>query len=165
MIVVALIGILSAIAVPSFLKYIKRAKTAEARQQLEKISAGARIYYSEEQRDPSSFSPIPAQFPGTIGLTPGVPCCDQPGKKCAADVTEWAQSSWKALKFAMDDPHFFMYEFQSSGVDNAAEFTAMAHADLDCDGEMSTFISRGEIQFNGADVTASGALVRIKELE
>lgn len=165
MIVVALIGILSAIAVPSFLKYIKRAKTAEARQQLEKMNAGARIYYSEEQRDPATFSPIPPQFPETIGLTPAIPCCDQPGKKCVADVSEWSQPTWKALKFSMDDPHFFLYEFESSGVDNSAVFTAIAHADLDCDGEMSTFITKGEIQFNGADVTASGAVIRIKELE
>ena len=46
MIVVAIIGILAAVAIPAFMKYIKKSKTAEANQFLKKMSDAARTYYS-----------------------------------------------------------------------------------------------------------------------
>ncbi|QED30381.1 prepilin-type N-terminal cleavage/methylation domain-containing protein [Microvenator marinus] len=50
MIVVAIIGILAAIAIPAFLRYIKNSKAAEAEQNMKKISEGAKAYFSSEQR-------------------------------------------------------------------------------------------------------------------
>ena len=48
MIVVAILGILSAIAIPALTKYIRRAKTSEARVQLAKLFDGAVVHFSEE---------------------------------------------------------------------------------------------------------------------
>ncbi len=50
MIVVAIIGILAAIAIPAFLRYIKSSKTAEAEATMKKMSEGAKSYFSSEQR-------------------------------------------------------------------------------------------------------------------
>ena len=165
MIVVAIIGILSAVAIPSFLNYIKKSKTAEALSQLQKISVAAKLYYAEEHRVPADFSPIPPQFPATIARTPIIACCANPGNKCPPDTAEWGVPTWKALKFAMEDPHYFRYAFTSSGIENDAEFTAFAHADLDCDGQYSTFTTQGEANFLGNDITAGGTVSRIRELE
>jgi len=65
----------------------------------------------------------------------------------------------------MDDPHYFRYAFDSSGTSTTAKFTARAHADLDCDGVFSTFIKTGEVLFQGSDITTSGTLYRVREIE
>jgi prepilin-type N-terminal cleavage/methylation domain-containing protein len=46
MIVVAIIGILAAVAIPAFMKYIKKSKTSEAREFVKKIYDGARQYFA-----------------------------------------------------------------------------------------------------------------------
>jgi type IV pilus assembly protein PilA len=49
MIVVAILGILAAIAIPAFVTYIRRAKTVEATENLSKMFDGAASYYSRER--------------------------------------------------------------------------------------------------------------------
>ncbi len=48
MIVVAILGILAAIAVPALTKYLRRAKTSEARVQIAKLFDATVAYFSEE---------------------------------------------------------------------------------------------------------------------
>lgn len=50
MIVVAIIGILAAIAIPAFLRYIKTSKVSEAEGTMKKMSEGAKAYFTSEQR-------------------------------------------------------------------------------------------------------------------
>ncbi|MDB4977311.1 MAG: Type pilus biosis protein PilE [Myxococcaceae bacterium] len=49
MIVVAILGILAAIAIPAFVTYIRRAKTVEATESLSKMFDQAASYYSRER--------------------------------------------------------------------------------------------------------------------
>ncbi len=65
MIVVAIIGILAAVAIPAFTKYIAKSKTSEAKQFIKKIYDGARTYYQEPNYGTKSITPTPPQFPGT----------------------------------------------------------------------------------------------------
>jgi hypothetical protein len=51
MIVVAILGILAAIAVPALTKYIRRSKTSEARTSLAKMFDGAASYFGAEHVD------------------------------------------------------------------------------------------------------------------
>lgn len=51
MIVVAIIGILAAIAIPALTKYMRKARTSEAKANIAKIFDGTSAYYSEEHVD------------------------------------------------------------------------------------------------------------------
>ena len=50
MIVVAIIGILAAIAIPAFLRYIKSSKVAEAEGIMRKMADGSKAYFTSEQK-------------------------------------------------------------------------------------------------------------------
>ena len=63
MIVVAIIGILAAVAIPAFMKYIRKSKTTEARQFVKKIYDGARAYYLDQNYTRSmTFNLLPLCF-------------------------------------------------------------------------------------------------------
>jgi type IV pilus assembly protein PilA len=165
MIVVAIIGILAAIAVPAFMKYIYTARSSEARQHLEKIGAGARVYFLDERYIVGDISPLPRQFPETEATTPAVDCCISGGGKCAADATLWDNPTWLALHFAVVDPHYFRYEFVSSGVSIGSSFTARAYGNLDCDSVESTYEIEGIVNYLGNDMTSGGVVARRNDLE
>src|SRR5205814_7177574 len=48
MIVVAIIGILAAVAIPAFMKYIRRSKTTEATMNIRKLFDSSVSYFEEE---------------------------------------------------------------------------------------------------------------------
>jgi prepilin-type N-terminal cleavage/methylation domain-containing protein len=50
MIVVAIIGILAAIAIPAFLRSVKKSKTSEAEGTMRKMADGSKSYFTSEQR-------------------------------------------------------------------------------------------------------------------
>ena len=50
MIVVAIIGILAAIAIPAFLRAVKKSKTSEADGNIKKMVDGAKAYFTSEQK-------------------------------------------------------------------------------------------------------------------
>src|ERR1700760_3110356 len=78
MIVVAIIGILAAVAIPAFLDYMKRARTTEASISLNKVGQNSKRAYG----DTSSFSTIAGAIkPGTATKTTG--CCGGMGGTAA----------------------------------------------------------------------------------
>lgn len=182
MIVVAIIGILAAVAIPAFMKYIKKSKTSEARQFVKKIYDGARSFYMDPNyTNVTSFNPDPPGFPGTsVARTAPVAdagCCAAKGKggvdKCAPAASLWNVDPWKQLHFSVDDPHYYAYWYETTTaspptgkVDGSVNFTAGARGDLDCDGAFSTFAMFGIIDSQYADGPAgTAALVRTDELE
>ena len=136
-IVVVVLALVAAIAIPAFQKYRYRSKTTEAPPNLKKIFDGARGYFEKGAVVSRSGAVLPLVFPEPIGLTPVKPCCKQEGKRCRN--TDWGQPTWSAIGFEISDPHYFQYRFASSGSGRNARFTAGAHADLDCDGTLSTY--------------------------
>ncbi|MEO7734602.1 MAG: prepilin-type N-terminal cleavage/methylation domain-containing protein [Kofleriaceae bacterium] len=127
MIVVAIIGILAAVAIPAFMDYMKRSKKTEASLQLNKLGKNAKRVYSET----SSYSTLPgAQLPakGTSG------CCGGGGvdkNHCKANPAGFAaDTGWKALDFQIDEDTLFSYSYTGT----ATTFTGLATGDLDCDG-------------------------------
>ena len=146
MIVVAILAILAVVAVPAFIKYMRRAKTTEAIDEIDKIYKGASVYYTTPKIN-AAGSKLPCQFPISQGITPlELTCCNALGgpdgdfdERCDADPDVWTQPSWAALGFQMNDQHYFVYSFASTGTLGAAAFTAGANGDLDCDTVQSTF--------------------------
>jgi len=124
MIVVAIIGILAAVAIPAFMDYMKRSKKTEAALQLNKIGKNAKRVYSESSSyTVGSGAQLPAK-PGAGG------CCGGPNNHCAAVPASFAADAiWKALDFQVDEDTLFFYDYTGA----AATFTAKATGDHDCD--------------------------------
>ena len=162
MMVVAIIGILASVAIPSFMRYIAKSKTTEARQQLEKMYNGARIYFMDTHQLPGVMQPLVAQFPLSTPTSPAVSCCTL-GGKCVPDADDWSNATWTGLQFSMDDTHYYQYSFTSSGLGDDAEFTARATGNLDCDATFSTHTMFGEAE--PGRVVGAAAISRVEELE
>ncbi len=169
MIVVAIIGVLAAVAVPAFMKYIRKAKTAEVREHTRRMYEQARVYYFETYGARTAGGIVKHQFPDTVQMTPVSTCCQPDGSnKCSPNAAQWSDPTWRALHFSMDDPHYYRYEFISGGTGTGAEFTVRAMGDLDCDGIESTFEMYGTVmtgESGGGEVSGSSGLARINELE
>jgi len=142
MIVVAIIGILAAIAIPLFMGQMKRAKTTEANFMLNAIGKGAKTYYQTH-----------AKFPqGTAGVLPAADgtACDAPGGHMA--VTDWSSDAiWSDLDFHIDEPALFSYHYESTSNGSAI---ATAVGDLDCDHTLITYT----LTFTTPDGSASAIL-------
>jgi len=168
MVAVAIVGILAAIAIPSFMKYIAKAKTTEARGQLEKMYNAARVYYLE-QFGARAIIVISPQFPESEGPNPLASCCAGGQQRCQPRQDLWTAPTWKALQFSMDDPHYYRYEFvRTTGTGpsgSGEEFTARALGDLDCDGLLSTFEMYGKSGDMGTDPTGASGVYRELEIE
>lgn len=178
MIAGAITGLLAAVAVPGYTKFVKKAKTAEARALVKIAHDGARTYYMDghNRRGPDGWE-TPPMFPMfTTEPTPFLgSCCGDQGDKCTPAALHWEHPTWVALQFSVDDPHHYSYQYETQ--DPLRQFAVRANGDLDCDGEYSTFemiglASRMDPQQGpiptggGADgVAGPGGLYREKDLE
>jgi type IV pilus assembly protein PilA len=174
MIVVAIIGILAAVAIPAFMKYIKKSKTTEASTHVQKIYLGARTYWMDRNTQEGAIVADSPQFPDPDeAFQADNNCCAFGGtvEKCLPQSSLWESATWKALKFSMDDPHYYAYAYDvnvgaAGAVDGSHNFTARARGDLDCDTAFSGFSMYGEVNSTFADGPAGSAAVsRVDELE
>jgi prepilin-type N-terminal cleavage/methylation domain-containing protein len=144
MIVVAIIGILAAVAIPMFLDSMKTAKSTEAVIQLDKIGKRAIIEYNTNATFPQSEA----------ALTPVQNCCTQNSggkRKCAVKATDWNTAEWRALDFSMDKDFYYQYHYLPAA--QGASFTATATGDRDCDGVTVDFTLTGTAT-NGTPTTS-----------
>ena len=164
MIVVAIIGILSAVAIPAFSRYIRRAKTSEAIGIVNKLWAGSLTYF---EADPVSLSggALGRRFPGPSGGRENASECGcLTGSACPGSSPIWQTDPvWLGLNFSLADTHRYMPHYTSTGMGSSSQFSAMAQGDLDCDGTVSQFIRFGSVK-NG-DITGSHTPIVINELE
>ena len=148
MIVVAIIGILAAVAIPAFVKYLRKAKTVEATEGLDKVKAGAKAYFQADHYD-TAANLLPKQFPAGAGAwTPADNPCDGATAKFevdAAHTSAFNAAQWRALHYQLTEPHYFRWNYQGANTNLTAVFTSNAEADLDCDGTFSQYQIRGSI--------------------
>ncbi len=165
MIVVAIIGILAAVAIPAFMKYIRRSKTVEATMNIRKMFDSSVSYYEGEHAT-SAGAIVAKQFPTSVAITPAATCCGSTGKKCAPAATTWQDSngSWSALNFSVDDPFYYQYQYTSAGTDGTSTFNAQAFGDLDCDTILSTFARTGSVTTDN-NVTGGSGLYSKNDIE
>jgi type IV pilus assembly protein PilA len=177
MIVVAIIGIIAALAVYGVGRHLRAAKVAEAKQSVGQIARGAVGAY-ERERSPSelmaeggqsasvsnalceSATPIPATVPKARKY--------QPSSAAGQDFqTGDAETGWKCLMFAISQPIYFRYSYTKNGSTAAPNnpgacvadcFEAGANGDLDGDGAVSSFAMTGQIN------TKTGALLTATQI-
>lgn len=140
MIVVAILGILAVVAVPALQKYMRRAKTAEAKTQLAKIFDSTSSYFKSEHADRGATQfigdggnvqdmaphrcPHPTDQPagGEAGITPELAtnCNEGPGGRCIPGaggagyypIGLWNDNAvWNGLNFMQEQGHYFHYNF------------------------------------------------------
>ena len=161
MIVVAILGILAAVAIPAFLNYMKRSKTSEASINIKTIMDGAVTYFDAEHGAKSHFLPADKML---------TPAAIKKGEKNLVkdELTKFTgDATWAALGFAPDRDFYFSYSFlQDCAADSACKdgnkATVAAYADLDADGTPSTFVRIAEVR-SGA--LTSDSLTKTNELE
>lgn len=129
MIVVVIIGILAAIAIPMFTSHMTHAKSTEAMLQLNKMATDAKTYYFANTKYPQGTAAV---LPGADGAA-----CAQANKRFPVSTGWAADSTWSALGFEIDEPNMFSYHFASNSP-TVAQGTAVG--DLDCDGVKITYI-------------------------
>ena len=159
MIVVAIIGILAAVAIPAFLKYIKRSKTTEASMNIRRLYDSSVSYYDTDHATPTGAI-VQAQFPVDAGPHPAL--ADISATKVVTE--DWTAATWQALNFAVSDPHYFAYQYNSAGSSIGATFVASAFGDLDSDGTYSTFVRVGTVSLSN-EVRGGAGLYQANELE
>jgi prepilin-type N-terminal cleavage/methylation domain-containing protein len=130
MIVVAIIGILAAVAIPAFMDYMKKSKKTEASLQLNKIGKNSKVYFAANSGLSTTAG---ATLPGAGGAN----CAILPDRKFPKAPAAWAaDAGWSALDFQIDEDNLFSYTYTPGGALNA---TATAVGDLDCDGTLITY--------------------------
>ena len=149
MIVVAIIGILAAIAIPAFINYVKRSKTSEAGSDLKSLYQGAAAYYEAENWTQGMVSAGATAAASTHCTVSDAVMDNAPTD--AKRVTDWPNETnvaeFAALNFAPADPLYFQYSSLEDdgngecghGPDELGLYTFRANGNLDGDLVLSTF--------------------------
>jgi prepilin-type N-terminal cleavage/methylation domain-containing protein len=165
MIVVAIIGILAAVAIPAFMDYIKKSKSTEASLNLNKIGKNLKTYFDSNQ---SFVAGAGAKAP-TFAPSNGAGCCGGYGKdasgvgspsinnKCDVVMADWLDTTgWQELEFAVSEPSQYQYQYTpTTPAGTAATVTSYATGDLDCDSQESTWTLTATAISNGTAITGA----------
>ncbi len=145
MIVVAIIGVLAAIAIPAFINYVKRAKTSETSANLQSMFTGAAAYYSANHWTAGVAAPGSVSAAVTAcTVAAGVTTNTLSNQKTTLDWTA-QPDGFTAIGFQVADAIYYKYSIVGStdACDNTAlsttVYTFRANGDLDGDGTESTF--------------------------
>jgi type IV pilus assembly protein PilA len=168
MIVVAIIGVLAALAIYGVRKYIANSKTAEARMTIGRIAKDASSAYNRENMAGEVLA-----VKGVAGVSNQL--CDSStavptdptkvaGQKYQSDPEEWKDGtsikSWKCLKFSLQDPQYYQYQYTAT--DPAADtgkFSVFAKGDLNADAKYSTFELKGAVRAGGGGVSLAPNII------
>jgi len=139
MIVVAILGILAALAIPALSAYVARSKTSEASSNIEVMFKGTASYYSGDLAGQGVASTVTGYCTiANAGPRPATPTGDK--KKFTADA------AFRGINFMIADFVYFSYGINSAATSVCGHtantdslYTYYAHGDLDTDGTLSTF--------------------------
>jgi len=166
MIVVAIVGCLAALGVFGISRYVRNAKSAEAKQSIGRIARSAAESYMRETVGSEIVPlgnnsqtanhqlcddaiPVPAFVPAAKKYVP----LNQNGSDFASGT---ASQGWLCLRFELNDPTYYQIDYQRDSTSYCSTYTcqaatqtpnfeAAAIGDLDGDGIYSAFILNGEV--------------------
>jgi len=175
MIVVAIIGVLAALAIYGVRRYLASSKTAEAKNTIGAISRAAVAAYERETYsnellpDGQSSTSFVHQLCGSA--VAWVPATPPPAKKYQPSTADGSDfntgdnvNGWKCLRFSLTEATYYSYMYQTgqgSGLSaaTAAGYEAAAQGDLDGNGKFS-FFGRGADVRNGSVVVSTELFVQ-----
>jgi type IV pilus assembly protein PilA len=174
MIVVAIIGVLAALAIIGVRNYLASAKTAEAKDKIGAIARAAvgayeRETYNNEMLQDGATSTTTMHVLCTAANA--VPAVVPAGKKTQPSTAAGADfqlgsatQGWPCLKFGISDPVYYQFQYNVGGgsslyVGGATGFEAAAQGDLDGNGAFSMFSRSGTLR-NGLVVLSTQVAVQ-----
>jgi prepilin-type N-terminal cleavage/methylation domain-containing protein len=176
MIVVAIIGILAAVAIPAFQKYIRKSKTSEVFLNIRKIYDGELAYYYEVRADKEGKN-LHQDFAFCQCSHDEVPKIDK-------KLGNFSVSGWPQIGFSPDGPVQYLYLVETLGRHRACAgtwqppayaieappgvntaFLARAFGDLDGDGIISQFARFGLARSATGEIDGMGGIYSIDEQE
>lgn len=152
MIVVAIIGILAAVAVPAFSYFITKSKTSDGRDKLSMIAQGAIAYYNAEHfYDGTGLNKTAHLYPGCQDEYKNYSVCSHvaikapaKGQKKPPAANSFNSQPWPRLNFLVDAPIYYGFVYHSNAISNQTNtFTACAVGNLSKSND-SQFIIAGE---------------------
>ena len=156
MIVVAIIGVLAAIAIPNFVRYQLRSKTSEARTNMGGIRTAQTSFQSTEDQYANVTTPSPNVIAGTVKTAWVITACPATCNRLAAATC----TSFECIGYRPDGNVYYNYDspHQLAAGTAVAEFGIGAVGDLDGDGMNGEFYygSANAAVASGMGVVASG---------
>lgn len=168
MIVVAIIGVLAALAIYGVRRYLTNAKTAEARMGVGRLAKDAQLAYEKEivsvgivpLSDKANIShrmcSSAAAVPALVGLIANRKYQSTPSDWASPEIAPGIAGGWSCIKFTLSDPQYFQYRYVLDTGDATApavandKFTAHAQGDLDGDSILSDLSLEGQLQKDAA---------------
>jgi len=143
MIVVAIIGILAALAIYGVQRYLSNAKTGEVKTNLGRLGKDAAAAYDRELMAGTLLvanNSATASNSLCASAAAAVPTTVPKGQKIQPDPAAWnagdKTTGWACLKFSVNSPVYYQYSYTATNPTNpaTATFSATAVSDLDGDG-------------------------------
>ncbi len=157
MIVVAIIGILAAVAIPGFMKYIKDSKTSEAKVNIKAVAEGAVAFYEIEHPTTAAGEAFyTKEYPSATrcrSITGCVGLANEPEIQPAGTKAKpnFANEPWISLNFTTSAPVYYSYGYSgtASSENAGSSFVAQAAARLDKTTVDSCFKITGSVSTDG----------------
>jgi type IV pilus assembly protein PilA len=178
MIVVAIIGVLAALAIYGVRRYLASAKTSEAKNTVGAIARGGAAAFERETvasqivaEGTSSTASSHQLCTSAVAVPAAAPLGNKYQPNSAADFELGnALTGWKCLRFSINQPIYYSYGYlingNRSGVGAPTNgFEASALGDIDGDTVTSAFARVGEINGDGATVRLSTQIFVNEEFE
>ena len=148
MVTVAIIGILSVLAIYGVSRYLRTSKTAEATLSVGRIGKGAVEAFTRENMS-GAFLNAGSSVTGASALcgdSTRVPSAVPAGARYQANPSEWrsgdARTGWTCVRFEMIGPQYYSYQYYLT---SGSSFSISANGDLDGNGVTSTFVLTGSV--------------------